>query len=210
MSLTLALPRPVNADRFGVIASTLCAIHCAVTPFLLILLPTFGKVWPHPASHWGMALIVVPIAIWMLKSGYQRHRRRGIVALGIFGVVSVLIGAGIPYLEKDPTAAAAAVAEVEVNSEAAEAEVFVWKAGDELEDTESEVFVWTAEDGFSDEGQCADSCCPSFITDGNGDRKLHIPLASIVTTIGGLALIITHIGNLNCCPDCERGDKPEL
>ncbi len=208
MSLTLALPRPVNADRFGVIASTLCAIHCAVTPFLLILMPTFGKIWSHPASHWGMALIVVPIAVLMLRSGYRRHRRRWIVALGVFGVVSVLIGAAVPYLEKEPTAAVAA--EVASNSEAAEAEVFVWKAGDEIEETDSEIFVWTAEDGFSDESECVDSCCPSFITDENGDRKLHIPLASIVTTIGGLALIITHIGNLCCCPGCRREDKPEL
>lgn len=62
LSPNLARKWERNADRIGVFASVLCAIHCVATPFLLLLFPTFGKVWSHPASHWGMALVVVPIA----------------------------------------------------------------------------------------------------------------------------------------------------
>ena len=32
-----------KADRIGIGASVLCAIHCAAAPFLLLLLPAFGK-----------------------------------------------------------------------------------------------------------------------------------------------------------------------
>jgi hypothetical protein len=57
-----AVASPLDADRLGVLASVLCAIHCAVTPLLLLILPSFGRVWAHPTSHWGMALLVIPVA----------------------------------------------------------------------------------------------------------------------------------------------------
>ena len=51
---------------------------------------------------------------------------------------------------------------------------------------------------------CVDNCCPSLVTDADGNVKLNIPPASIVTTLGGIALIITHIGNIFCCSCCRR------
>jgi hypothetical protein len=62
-------------DRVGVYASVLCAIHCALTPILLLMLPAFGRAWSHPASYWGMALFVVPVAAFTLAQGFKRHRR---------------------------------------------------------------------------------------------------------------------------------------
>ncbi len=88
-----------NTDRIGIIASVLCAIHCACTPILLILLPTFGKAWSHPATHWGMALIVIPIAVFMLKKGYRKHGKKWIVGLGVAGITFIIIGAILPYTE---------------------------------------------------------------------------------------------------------------
>ena len=44
-----------------------------------------------------------------------------------------------------------------------------------------------------------DLCCPTLQASADGGWKLHIPLASILTTLGGLSLIVTHLGNL-CCP----------
>ena len=169
-----------NADRVGVFASVLCAIHCAATPFLLLILPTFGKVWSHPASHWLMALIVVPIALVMISKGYQRHRRKWIIGIGIFGVLFVLVGAVTPYFEKANQAASPAATSGEVSSASA---------------------------GGCDDTGCTDSCCPSLAIQDDGSRKLHIPLASILTTIGGLFLIVTHIGNLCQCSCCKKGEK---
>lgn len=200
-SLTAASPgRRANADRIGVIASTLCAIHCAVTPFLLIALPSFGKIWSHPASHWGMALIVVPVAVGMMTAGYRRHRRKWIIATGALGIALVVAGAIVPYLEKTPAPASE------------ESEVFTWSVGEELPGGEAETdepFVWVAGEELP-EASCDDNCCPSFWTDGDGKLRLHIPTASIVTTLGGLALIVTHMGNLCCCSGCRRGRRSDL
>ncbi len=166
-----------DADRVGVFASVLCAIHCAVTPFLLLALPTFGKIWAHPASHWGMAIVVVPIAALMMSKGYRRHRRAWVLAIGTAGVLLVLAGAAAPYLANTP-----------------EPTISTAVADDQSYET--------------DEGTgCTDSCCPSLVAQEDGSQRLEIPMASILTTAGGLFLIATHLGNLCCCPSCPPKNK---
>lgn len=161
------------SDRLGVIASVLCAIHCAATPILLLALPAFGQIWAHPASHWGMALFVIPIAAVMTFRGFRRHQRRWILACMSLGILFIIIGAMLPYMEfgKNPTNGLSFTLPGQST---------------ELAST------------------CTDSCCPSTAS-ASGMNILHVPPAAIVTTLGGIALIITHIGNLcvcrNCCSD---------
>jgi hypothetical protein len=56
-------------------------------------------------------------------------------------------------------------------------------------------------------GDCAvcQECCPTVRVDpATGAWGLDLPAASIVTMLGGLALIIAHAGNLRCaCQSCE-------
>ena len=160
------------ADRIGVGASVICAVHCAVTPVLLLLLPTFGRAWSHPATHWGMALLVVPLAGFMMRSSYNKYRRKWIVAAGSLGIVFVLTGAAAPYVEQ------AAVPGGSTGGE---------DAG----------VSGSAVDGFTD-SCCTDSCCPSLQAADDG-WTVHIPTASILTTLGGAFLIVTHVGNLWLC-----------
>ena len=93
-----------RADRAGVIASVLCAIHCAITPFLLILAPAFGGIWSHPLSHWIAAVFVVPLAVWMVMRGFRTHRKYWILAAGIGGVSLILTGAALPHVTQAPSA----------------------------------------------------------------------------------------------------------
>lgn len=86
-------------DGIGVIASVLCAIHCALTPILLIALPAFGKTWSHPATHWGMAIIVIPIAVFMMLKSYQKHGKKKVIYVGVLGVICIVVGAILPYIE---------------------------------------------------------------------------------------------------------------
>jgi hypothetical protein len=90
-------------DTIGVIASILCAIHCALTPVLLILLPTFGKGWAHPATHWGMAIIVIPIALFMMLTSYKKHAKKKVIYVGSIGIALIIVGAILPYVETSPT-----------------------------------------------------------------------------------------------------------
>lgn len=168
------------ADRIGVGASVLCAVHCAATPFLLLLLPAFGQAWSHPATHWGMALLVVPLAGFMMRSSYRKHGRKWIVAAGSLGIVFILSGAAAPYLEASPVVPAAAASE-----------------------TEGEGGSTEGESGSAAapccEHCCKDSCCPTVQETEDGSWMIHIPTASILTTLGGAFLIMTHVGNLRLC-----------
>lgn len=53
---------------------------------------------------------------------------------------------------------------------------------------------------------CRD-CCPTVTVDAvTGGWSLRVPPASIVTVLGGLALIVAHLGNLRCaCTSCRTG-----
>ena len=93
-----------RVDRVGIIASILCAIHCALTPVLLIFLPTFGKAWAHPATHWGMAIVVIPIAIFMMIKSYKKYAKKAPIYVGSLGILLIVIGAILPYVESSPIA----------------------------------------------------------------------------------------------------------
>ncbi|MEM7010398.1 MAG: MerC family mercury resistance protein [Verrucomicrobiota bacterium] len=206
---TLAIrtaPKWLDKDRIGVVFSVLCAIHCAVTPFLLLLTPAFGRIWSHPASHWLVALAVIPLAGFSIYQGFKKHRKAWIPIFGGVGILLIIVGAALPYFEGGSPAPAAAVAETEPAAE--DSEPFVFVVGqDDVAEEEEFVFVVGQDDIAAEtdaDPECADSCCPSLYTDENGATRLNIPPASIVTTLGGLALILTHVGNLCSCAACGR------
>jgi len=120
-----------RVDRIGIFASILCAIHCALTPVLLILLPTFGKAWAHPSTHWGMAIIVIPIAVFMIKKGFKKHGKKWIVALGAVGIVLIIVGSILPYVETSPKASTAVATNDKIISSTAESPSGKTETGDQ-------------------------------------------------------------------------------
>jgi hypothetical protein len=227
-----------KVDRVGVAASVLCAIHCAIAPILLIALPTFGKIWAHPASHILVALFVVPIAAFSIRRGYQTHGRRWVAVMATIGILFVLIGAALPAfskgIDKSESAAVGAGTGSEgdgpVNASAiggksdcaqgdcAEGDCAQGDCaeGDCAEgdcakgDCAEGACESTVEEGAAaQEGGCVDNCCPSLQVDESGKTSLHIPPAAIVTTIGGLFLITAHVGNLCACGHACRMSKCE-
>ena len=75
------------------------------------------------------------------------------------------------------------------------------------------VLPWAAPSGASaatESAACRD-CCPTIVHNAStGASSLRIPPASIVTILGGLALIIAHIGNLRCaCGRCTTAAHTE-
>ena len=97
-------------DQIGCWASSACAVHCLVSPFIFLALPAFGKIWAHPASHALMALAVIPLALTVLLQGYRRHRKTWILAAASIGIALILTGSVLPYI--GPEASAAAEAEM--------------------------------------------------------------------------------------------------
>ncbi len=83
-----------DVDRIGMIASTLCAIHCAVVPILLTSLPLIGLGFlAKPWFEWGMILLALIIGIGSLAySFFNTHRRLTPLVLFLVGFIYVVGG----------------------------------------------------------------------------------------------------------------------
>lgn len=86
-----------KADRLGFAASFLCAIHCALWPWLLALAPAFGL----ELGGWldlDQAFVVFAslLGVSTLTLGWRRHRAFHAWALLVPGLILVWVGAFSP------------------------------------------------------------------------------------------------------------------
>ncbi|MGJ8674182.1 MerC domain-containing protein [Rubritalea sp.] len=179
-----------DADRVGVAASILCAIHCGLAPVLLIMMPTFGRIWAHPASHAIVALFIVPLAAFSIYKGYRTHRKRWVMSVASIGVLFVVGGAMLPaFSAGGPHGEASMISAPDVN-------LGVSACSDvDCESCATEIMLADEEEST----ECIDECCPSIQMSEDGAMSLNIPTAAVITTLGGFFLIAAHIGNLCSC-----------
>jgi hypothetical protein len=81
------------ADRFGATASFLCAVHCALLPLVIALLPVLGM--GFLADHrFERAFIACAgaLALTSLAVGFRRHRRFRAFWFLVPGVALLLAG----------------------------------------------------------------------------------------------------------------------
>ncbi|MEM6459616.1 MAG: MerC domain-containing protein [Planctomycetota bacterium] len=83
-------------DRIGLVASLACAVHCLAAPFVLMLMPLVGGTWSHPAAHWVLAALVLPLAGWVVWRGFRRHRRRSAPIAAALGAGFIVAGLILP------------------------------------------------------------------------------------------------------------------
>lgn len=93
-----ASPRRLAAvvDRVGATASLLCAVHCALLPFVLALLPLIGL--EFLAGHTFERIFVAcaaALASASLLVAYRRHRRPHALFLMVPGIALLLFGVAI-------------------------------------------------------------------------------------------------------------------
>ena len=203
----------LRADRVGIVASVLCAIHCAAAPILLIFLPAFGSIWAHPASHILVAILVIPLAFFSIRKGFKKHGKRWIVVSAGIGILFVLVGAALPAFGNDSMDGLGIGGSGDPSGNGAAGVI-----GGEWEDpecTDPECEDPACESGCESEVKqeglggvngCVDGCCPTATIGEDGELSIHVPPASIVTTLGGIFLIAAHIGNLCACRGaCRQG-----
>jgi hypothetical protein len=79
-------------DRFGALASTLCAVHCVVSAFLPELLATVGLgVLLGHESEWGFTLVALGLASAALWLGWRKHRSVPVLLLFGAGIAALLL-----------------------------------------------------------------------------------------------------------------------
>ncbi len=82
-------------DKIGIAATSLCAIHCLLLPFLLPVLPMVGASFIAQESFEDSVLaLTMGLGFVALYSGYKRYHNR-------FYPFLMLAGGGLIYSQKD-------------------------------------------------------------------------------------------------------------
>ncbi len=91
------------ADRIGTTASFLCAIHCALLPFVLAALPLMGLEFlaDHRFER-GFVLFACMLALVALVRGFRRHQQPLPLLLAIPGLALLVLG--VTWAESNATA----------------------------------------------------------------------------------------------------------
>jgi hypothetical protein len=82
--------RVISLDKLGISLSFICAIHCMITPLIMLSIPIMARYYlAQPWFHWILALFIVPVGLWAFISGYLQHQKKMVLFLGLPGLVIV-------------------------------------------------------------------------------------------------------------------------
>ena len=84
------------ADRWGTVASSVCALHCAVCALLPAALAGLGLgALLSQKAEWTFTLIAVALGLVAMVVGWRVHRSRQVSALLLLGIVGLLASRGL-------------------------------------------------------------------------------------------------------------------
>lgn len=78
-------------DKCAIGLSMACAIHCLLTPFLLVTIPSISVLGlDNELFHVGMAVLVIPTSIISLTIGCRAHKHYRLFAYSIVGLLLLI------------------------------------------------------------------------------------------------------------------------
>ncbi len=87
-------PIRLTADTLGIAASTLCFVHCLLTPVLLAASPALAHLLPgEESTHRALAIGIAVLGAVALLRGLRLHRRLRILWLLLAGLACISVGA---------------------------------------------------------------------------------------------------------------------
>lgn len=88
---------PNRWDQAGIFLSAACVVHCVLTPFLLLLLPSLQAFSDSELTHQILAVVLPLVALFAFVPGYKQHRNPLIFGLGFLGLGFIVFAAIDPY-----------------------------------------------------------------------------------------------------------------
>ena len=86
-------------DRIGAFGSLLCAVHCALLPLAIALLPSLGVAgWFDGRFELAFVIFATLLGSFSVAWGYRRHRAVRAMALLLPGVLVLWLGLLYPPL----------------------------------------------------------------------------------------------------------------
>jgi cytochrome bd-type quinol oxidase subunit 2 len=84
---------PAALDKAGAIASFACAIHCAIMPMIITLLPLVGlSIFASEPVEWILFAISAVLGSCSICWGYKSHRSRKVLAILACGLAFLSVG----------------------------------------------------------------------------------------------------------------------
>ena len=76
------------SDKLAMLLSSLCVLHCLLTPILLIALPSLASaaILNDETFHQVLLFFVLPIGAIALVLGYIHHKNKWVAVAGAFGL----------------------------------------------------------------------------------------------------------------------------
>jgi hypothetical protein len=85
-------------DHIGMVASCACAIHCALTPFIIGLLPFMGlSLLADPLTEWSFVGVSVAVSISSLLPSYLRRHRQAKPLVILAGGFCLILAARVVF-----------------------------------------------------------------------------------------------------------------
>lgn len=79
-------------DKVGMMTSTICAIHCAILPLVIGVLPLIGMGFlAHGFFDWAMVAIASIVGYISLMNGHKTHKKHTAICFFIPGVFIILV-----------------------------------------------------------------------------------------------------------------------
>lgn len=85
-----------NLDRFAIILSGLCALHCIALPLVITLFPFLSISMHHGEDthellfHQIIVFIIIPVTLFALTTGYRCHKKWLPAVIASIGLVILL------------------------------------------------------------------------------------------------------------------------
>jgi len=90
------IPNSNTLDKFAILLSGVCLLHCLLTPTLITLLPVMysANLVNDELFHQLLLWLVLPTSFIALFLGCRNHKQLAIVATGIVGI-SILVAVAV-------------------------------------------------------------------------------------------------------------------
>ena len=105
-----ALTSRDRLDRIGVVASCACAVHCALMPALLGLLPLVGLGWlAEERTEWILVCASSAVGVTSLLPSYLRQHRRASPSATFAGGMALIVAGRVLFEARAGVEAASVV-----------------------------------------------------------------------------------------------------
>lgn len=88
-----ALATSARLDKLGIVLSSVCLLHCLLTPLVFTLLPiiSLNALWEDLLFHQLMLWLVIPTSTVALLIGCRKHHDLKILGSGFLGMTMLLL-----------------------------------------------------------------------------------------------------------------------